>query len=91
MDFFWLSTPLLAEIIIRQVIFMSARTSYRAFDSRPVRPSAPIFPEFKDELKHCHQASGTPQIAYFIYFMKADDVSYLNSDKNTNTIQYPQN
>ena len=33
-------------------------------------------------MKQCRQASGTPQIAYF---MKADDVSYPNSDKNTNT------
>ena len=47
-----------------------------------VHPSAPIFPEFIDELKHCRQASGTPQIAYF---MKADDVSYPNSDENSNT------
>ena len=31
---------------------------------------------------HCRQASGTPQI---IYFLKADDVRYPNSDKNTNT------
>ena len=48
----------------------------------PVRPPATIFPEFIEELKHCRQASGTPQIAYF---MKADDVSYPNSDKNENT------
>ena len=47
-----------------------------------VHPSAPIFPEFIDELKHCRQASGTPQIAYF---MKADDVSYPNSNTETNT------
>ena len=54
--------------------------------SIPVRPSfhlyAPIFPEFIDELKHCRQASGTPQIAYF---MKADDVSYPNSNTETST------
>ena len=30
--------------------FRSARTSYRAFDSRPVRPPTTIFPEFIDEL-----------------------------------------
>ena len=30
----------------------------------------------------CRQASGTPQT---IYFLKADDVSYPNSDENTNT------
>ena len=46
------------------------------------RPPATIFLEFIDELKHCHQASGTPQIAYS---MKADDVSYPNSGKSTNT------
>ena len=34
------------------------------------------------ELKHCRQASGTPQI---IYFLKAHDVSYPNSDENSNT------
>ena len=50
-----------------------------------VHPSATIFPEFIDELKHCRQASGIPQIAYF---MKADDVSYPNSDENTNTETY---
>ena len=43
---------------------------------------ATIFPEFIDELKHCRQASGTPQL---VYFLKAHDVSYPNSDKNTNT------
>ena len=68
-------------------IFRSARTSYRTFDSRPpvhpsVRPPATIFPELIDELKHCRQASGTPQI---VYFLKAHDVSYPNSDKNSNT------
>ena len=47
-----------------------------------VHPSAQIFPEFIDELKHCRQASGTPQI---IYFLKARDVSYPNSDENSNT------
>ena len=64
-------------------VFRSARTSYRAFDFRPpVRPPATIFPEFIDELKHCRQASGTPQI---VYFLKANDVSYPNLDENTNT------
>ena len=65
------------------IIFRSARTSYRA-SVRPVPSTRPatIFPEFIDELKHCHQASGTPQI---VYFLKADDVSYPNSDENTNT------
>ena len=48
----------------------------------PVRPPATIFPKFIDELKHCHQASGTPQI---VYFLKAHDVSYPNSDTNSNT------
>ena len=43
-----------------------------------VRPSAPIFPEFIDELKHCRQASGTPQI---VYFPNAHDVRYPNSDR----------
>ena len=55
------------------------------FPSRPpVHPSRPatIFPEFIDELKHCRQASGTPQI---VYFLKAHDVSYPNLDENTNT------
>ena len=47
-----------------------------------VRPPATIFPEFIDELKQCRQASGTPQIAYF---MKADDVSYPNSNTETST------
>ena len=46
------------------------------------RPPATIFPEFIDELKHCRQASGTPQI---VYFLKADDVSYPNSDEISNT------
>ena len=46
--------------------------------TRPAR----IFPEFIDELKHCRQASGTPQI---IYFLKANDVSYPNSEENSNT------
>ena len=76
------------------LVFRSARTSCRTFDSppvhpsrppvpstRPVHPSAPIFPEFIDELKHCRQASGTPQI---VYFLKADDVSYPNLEENTN-------
>ena len=48
----------------------------------PVHPSAPIFPEFIDELKQCRQASGTSQI---VYFLKAHDVRYPNSDKYTNT------
>ena len=46
-----------------------------------VHPStrpATIFPESIDELKHCRQASRTPQI---VYFLKADDVSYPNSGK----------
>ena len=47
-----------------------------------VHPSTPIFPEVIDELKHCRQASGTPQIEYFL---KAYDVSYPNWDKNSNT------
>ena len=47
-----------------------------------VHPSAQIFPEFIDELKHCRQASGTPQI---VYFLKTHDVSYLNSDEKSNT------
>ena len=69
------------------LLFRSARTSYRAFDSRPpvrpsTRPPATIFPEFIDELKQCRKASGTPQIAYF---MKADDVSYPNLDEKANT------
>ena len=49
---------------------------------RPSPPSTPIFPEFIDELKQCRQASGTPQIVYFI---KADDVSYPNLYENSNT------
>ena len=48
----------------------------------PVRPPATIFPEFIDELKHCRQASGTPKT---VYFLKAHDVSYPNSDKISNT------
>ena len=50
----------------------------------PVHPSRPatIFPEFTDEQLHCRQASGIPQT---IYFLKAVDVSYPNSDENTNT------
>ena len=60
--------------------FRSARTSYRA-SVRPVHPSATIFPEFIDELQHCPQASGTPQI---VYFLKAHGVSYPNLDKITN-------
>ena len=50
--------------------------------SPSTRPPATIFPEFIDELKHFRQASGTPQI---VHFLKADDVSYPNSDENTNT------
>ena len=50
--------------------------------SRPVHPSAPIFPEFIDELYHCRQAPGTLQS---VYFLKAHDVSYPNSDENKNT------
>ena len=52
--------------------------------SIPVHPSRPaaIFPELIDELKHCRWASGTPQI---VYFLKAHDVSYPNSDENSNT------
>ena len=45
-------------------------------------PSATIFPKFIDELKHCRQDSGPPQI---VYFLKAHDVSYPNSDENSNT------
>ena len=63
------------------VLFRSARTSFRAFDFCPV-PSATIFPEHIDELKHCRQALGAPQT---IYFLKADDVSHPNSDENANT------
>ena len=48
----------------------------------PSRPPATIFPEFIDELQHCPQASGTPQI---VYFLKAHDVSYPNSEDNSNT------
>ena len=63
---------------VREDLLQSLR-----FPSRlSVHPSTTIFPEFIDELKQCRQASGTPQIAYF---MKADDVNYPNSDKNTNT------
>ena len=47
-----------------------------------VHPSAQIFPEFIDELKHCRQASGTPQI---VYFPNAHDVRYPNLDRYTNT------
>ena len=50
--------------------------------SIPVRPPALIFPEFTDDLKYCRQASGTPQI---VYFLKIHDASYLNSDKNLDT------
>ena len=63
---------------VREDLLQSLR-----FPSRPsVRPPATIFPEHIDELKHCRQASGTPQI---VYFLKAHDVSYPNSDKNTKT------
>ena len=48
----------------------------------PVHPSAPIFPKFIDELKHCRQVSGTPKT---VYFLKAHDVCCPNSDENTNT------
>ena len=63
-------------------LFRSVRTSYRTFDSRPSTCPATIFLEFIDELKHCRQASRTPQT---IYFLKAHDVSYPNADENTNT------
>ena len=47
-----------------------------------VHPSAQIFPEFIDELKHCRQASGTPQT---IHFLKAHNVSYRETTTKTNT------
>ena len=49
-------------------LFRSARTSYTASVCPPV-PSCPatIFPEFINELKHCRQASGTPQIVYIFW------------------------
>ena len=50
--------------------------------SIPVCPPALIFPEFTDDLKYCRQASGTPQI---VYFLKAYDVSYPNWNKYSNT------
>ena len=50
--------------------------------SRPPVPSATIFPEFIDELQHCHQASGAPHI---VFFLKDHDVSYPKSDNNSNT------
>ena len=53
-----------------------------------VHPSAQIFPEFIDELKHCRQASRTRQASWTpktVYFLKGHDVSYPDSDKNTNT------
>ena len=65
----------------QQDLFRFARTSYRAFNSHPVRPPATIFPELTDELKQCRLASGKPQI---VYFLKTHDVSYLNSDENSN-------
>ena len=57
---------------------------YRLFFLGPVPSTSPstIFPEFIDELKHCRRASGTPQT---IHFLKAHDVSFPNSDKNSNT------
>ena len=62
--------------------FLGPREPLVEPSSVPSRPPATIFPEFIDELKHCRQASGTPQI---VYFLKAHDVSYPNSDKNSNT------
>ena len=47
-----------------------------------VHPSATIFPELIDELKHCRQASGTPQT---IHFLKAHNVSYRETTTKTNT------
>ena len=52
--------------------------------SPPFRPStrpATFFPEFIDKLQHCRQPLGTPQT---IYFLKAHDVSYPNSEENSN-------
>ena len=46
-----------------------------------IEPSS-VHPPIIDELKHCYQASGTPQI---VYFLKAHDVSYPNSNTETNT------
>ena len=65
-----------------QSVFLGPRGPLIEPSSVPSRPPATIFPEFIDELKHCRQASGTPQI---VYFLKAHDVSYPNSDKNSNT------
>ena len=80
---FFVSSSIFCIFLGILFIFRSARTSYRAFDSRlSVRPPATISPEFIYELKHCRQASGTPKI---VYFLKAHDVSYPNSDENTNT------
>ena len=82
--FVWYLEVGLKDILFEQVLGGAQSLIYRLFFLGPVPSTSPstIFPEFIDELKHCHQASGTPQIAYF---MKADDVSYPNSDKNTNT------
>ena len=66
------------------MIFLGPRGPLIEPLSVPSRPTATIFPEFIDELQHCPQALGTPRT---MYFLKAHDVSYLNSDKNiyTNT------
>ena len=63
--------------------FRSARTSCRTFDFRPVHPSCPV----RNNCSWVHRwaealLSGTPKT---VYFLKVHDVSYPNSDENTNT------
>ena len=67
--------------ILEKYLFLFLGPRGPLIEPLPVHPStrpATIFHELIDELKHCRQASGTPKI---VYFLKADDVSYPNSDK----------
>ena len=71
--------------ILEKYLFLFLGPRGPFIEPLPVHPStrpATIFHELIDELKHCRQASGTPQM---VYFLKAHDVSYPNSDKNFNT------
>ena len=71
--------------ILEKYLFLFLGPRGPLIEPLPVHPStrpATIFHELIDELKHCRQASGTPQM---VYFLKAHDVRYPNSDKYTNT------
>ena len=82
--FVWYLEVGLKDISFEQVLGGAQGLIYRLFFLGPVPSTSPStnFPEFIDELKHCRRASGTPQT---IHSLKAHDVSFPNSDKNSNT------